>query len=816
MSPTSRPSKSATTDRQSGLFTRTFNEFPKLSQDIWDQKYRLRTADGVAIDRTIDDTWKRIANEVAKVEPKSDRSRWARKFHNAMKRFEFLPAGRIIAGAGADRDVTLFNCFVMGKIEDDMTSIFENLKEAGLTMQRGGGIGHDFSTLRPKGAYVHGVGAEASGPVSFMELWNTMCQTIMSAGARRGAMMATMRCDHPDIEDFISAKSQPGRLTNFNLSVLVTDAFMSAVKADQDWPLVFEGKTYKTVRARALWDTITRATYEYAEPGVIFIDRINAANNLAYCETINATNPCGEQPLPPYGACLLGSINLASLVNDPFSRDADLDLRQLRKRTKLSVRFLDNVIDISRYPLPEQEREAKEKRRIGLGVTGLADALIMCGETYGSDNAIARTRQWLEILRNAAYEASCELAREKGTFPLYDRDAIQAAPNIAALPKPLRKSIARHGLRNGLLTSIAPTGTISLLAGNVSSGIEPVFDFSYERTILQPDGSRTTQTVRDFSVEAWEHVTGKKQSDGLPPQFVSAQSLPPEAHIRMQAAAQEFIDSAISKTINCPQDISFEEFQSVYDKAFQAGLKGCTTYRPSPLRGSVLTTVDDDTAANTKPENANDPGNVPRIMNTDTQDDVVYLSEPLARPGALIGKTYKLKWPASPHAYYVTINDMVDDAGKSRPFEIFINSKNLEHYAWTVALTRMISAVFRRGGDVSFVMEELQEVFDPTGGHWQNGAYVPSLIAAIGKLIEKHMRSTGFLPAHEDNERAIPQQKLAGADAPTFTPQLSSETIENGASAGRNGRFCPKCGQQAFVRQDGCFVCRACGYSKCS
>ncbi|MGH6948895.1 MAG: ribonucleotide reductase N-terminal alpha domain-containing protein, partial [Kiloniellales bacterium] len=335
-------------------------------------KYRLKSEAGEPLDRTLEESWRRVACALAA--PEKDAAVWETRFYDALRDFRFLPAGRILAGAGTERNVTLFNCFVMGTIPDDMGGIFAHLREAALTLQQGGGIGYDFSTLRPKGAPVHGVGADASGPLSFMDVWDAMCRTIMSAGSRRGAMMATLRCDHPDIEAFIEAKQEPGRLRMFNLSVLVTDAFMTAVREDAPWELTFGGTTYRSLPARQLWDRIMRATYAYAEPGVIFIDRINQQNNLHYCETIHATNPCGEQPLPPYGACLLGSINLARLVEAPFDKTAALDLAELERLVPLAVRMMDNAIDCSRFPLPEQKNEAVAKRRIGLGITGLADA----------------------------------------------------------------------------------------------------------------------------------------------------------------------------------------------------------------------------------------------------------------------------------------------------------------------------------------------------------------------------------------------------------------------------------------------------------
>ncbi|MEO9190377.1 MAG: adenosylcobalamin-dependent ribonucleoside-diphosphate reductase, partial [Acetobacteraceae bacterium] len=456
-----------------------------ISRQIWDAKYRLKAADGTPIDRTLEDTWRRVARALAV--PEQDPTAFERPFYEALADFRFLPAGRILSGAGSDRRVTLFNCFVMGDIPDDLGGIFAHLREAALTMQQGGGIGYDFSSLRPKGAPVKGVGADASGPLSFMDVWDAMCRTIMSAGARRGAMMATMRCDHPDIEAFIAAKREPGRLRNFNLSVLATDAFMAAVEAGTGLPLVFGGKTYRTIGARALWDSITRATYDYAEPGVLFIDRINARNNLAYCETIHSTNPCAEQPLPPYGACLLGSINLPRLIGAPFTADASLDEAGLAELVSVAVRMLDNTIDVSGFPLEVQRQEALAKRRIGLGMTGLADALMMCGLRYGSPEAAAVAGDWARQINRAGYIISAHLAREKGAFPLFDRDAYLAGETVQGLDEDVRALIARHGIRNALLTSVAPTGTISLVADNVSSGIEPVFAHFYTRKVREPD-----------------------------------------------------------------------------------------------------------------------------------------------------------------------------------------------------------------------------------------------------------------------------------------------------------------------------------------
>jgi ribonucleoside-diphosphate reductase alpha chain len=758
-------------------------------------KYRLKGPDGSALDKTIEDTWRRVATALAAVE--REPQPWAERFYEALEGFKFLPAGRLVAGAAAGRNVTLFNCFVMGEIPDDMSGIFRHLREAALTMQQGGGIGYDFSTLRPKGAPVKGVGADASGPLSFMDVWDAMCRTIMSAGHRRGAMMATLRCDHPDIEAFIEAKREAGRLRMFNLSVLATDAFMTAVKEDAPWELAFAGTTHKVVPARELWDKIMRSTYAYAEPGVIFIDRINRRNNLWYCETISATNPCGEQPLPPYGACLLGSINLAALVRDPFAPQARLDMDELERLVPLAVRMLDNAIDVSRFPLEEQAKEAKAKRRIGLGITGLADALILCGARYGSSDAVALTEQWMKAIQREAYLASAALAAEKGAFSLFDKEQYLAGETVAALDVDLRSAIAAHGIRNALLTSVAPTGTISLFADNVSSGLEPVFSFTYTRRVLMPDGSRKEEEVSDYAYRLFRRLKGTGAP--LPAAFVDAQQLSPADHLVMQATVQKYVDSSISKTINIPADFPFERFKDVYLQAYELGCKGCTTYRPNEVTGAVLETRKETRGERQAQLPLPAPAAAKAARPADVYDGgVVYMTQPLDRPEELPGKTYKIRWPESEHALYITLNDIIQD-GRRRPFEIFINSKNMEHYAWTVALTRMVSAVFRRGGDVSFVVEELKAVFDPRGGAWMEGRYVPSLLAAIGDVIERHLIDIGFLPAKR-----------------SATPELIERKVVNlPEHEGRRLAQCPKCGEAALIRVEGCDQCTSCDYSKC-
>jgi len=579
----------------------------EISLHIWDSKYRFRDGD-VVHDRTVDDSWRRIARSLASVE-KSDWSRWENHFYDVLRGFKFLPGGRIQAGAGTGRRVTLFNCFVMGTIEDSMDGIFDGLKEGALTMQQGGGVGYDFSTLRPRGATAKSVGAVASGPVSFMQIWDAMCGTLLSTGARRGAMMATLRCDHPDIEAFIDAKRDGQVLRRFNLSVLVTDAFMEAVHRDQDWALVFPAedgiragsdtvkrqwsgrsepvrcRVYRRLRARELWDKLMRATYEYAEPGVLFLDRINRTNNLWYREQISATNPCGEIPLPPYGACDLGSINLTAFVHDPFTDRARLDLDAIRKTAAVATRMMDNVIDASLFPLEKQAIQAQGTRHIGLGLTGLADTLIMLGLHYADEAARELAAQAMQAICHTAYRTSVGLAEEKGPFPFFEREKFLQGKFIQTLPDDIQDGIARFGLRNSHLTAIAPTGTISLLANNVSSGLEPVYEFNYLRRVLELDGSYTEHKLTDYALRLWHEQHG---DDALPSAFVDTHALAPAAHLAMQAALQPHVDNSISKTINVPRDYRFEDFKEIYERAYDMGLKGCTTFRPNPVTGEIL------------------------------------------------------------------------------------------------------------------------------------------------------------------------------------------------------------------------------------
>ncbi len=584
------------------------SEFPAdISRHVWETKYRY--ADAEACEQAIVETWRRIARALAAMEGERAPA-WAERFFSLLKNFKFLPGGRIQAGAGTARNVTLFNCFVMGTIEDSISGIFRALQEAALTMQQGGGIGVDFSTLRPRGTLAKGAGNIASGAVSFMHIWDAMCGTILSTGARRGAMMATLRCDHPDIEEFVAAKQQTGQLRRFNLSVQVSDAFMAAARNGDEWPLVFPARAFgrggeiierhwpgeagpvpcrviRHVNARELWERILHAAYDFSEPGVLFIDRINRLNNLWYREQITATNPCGEIPLPAYGACNLGSLNLTRFVLAPFTNEARVDFDDIDRTTQIAVRLLDDVIDASRYPLPQQTESAGGSRRIGLGLTGLADAMVMLGLRYGSEQSLTQASDIMRRICHAAYRSSIALAAEKSAFPNFERDRYLDGTFIRSLPGDIRDGIANSGIRNSHLLAIAPTGTISLLAGNVSSGLEPIFAASYARNVLRRDGKAQQFVLTDYALALWRQLPGRRT--GTPPAFVTAGELPIDAHLQMQAAFQSFVDSSISKTVNVPRDMPFGEFRKIYDMAYDLGLKGCTTFRENVVTGAVLT-----------------------------------------------------------------------------------------------------------------------------------------------------------------------------------------------------------------------------------
>jgi ribonucleoside-diphosphate reductase alpha chain len=569
-----------------------------LCRDVLLEKYACQGETSIA------EVQQRVARALASVE--TDPLHWEPVFLQTLQH-GFIPGGRINAAAGTGLQTTLINCFVQPVADsisgsvDGRPGIYVALQEAAETMRRGGGVGYDFSALRPKDALVKSTGSNASGPVSYMRIFDASCETVESAGSRRGAQMAVLRVDHPDIIEFIRAK-RDGSLRNFNLSIGISDAFMQAVQTDADWALVHGAQPgaswnnaalradgrwlYTTVRARELWQLLMQSTYDFAEPGVLFLDRINADNNLHYCETLQATNPCGEQPLPDYGCCCLGSINLCALVQQPFTAKAHLAYERLPELVANAVRMLDNVLDLSHWPLPQQRQEALRKRRIGLGFTGLGDALLMLGQSYGSEQACQTAAQMAQTLRDAAYRASVQLAQEKGAFPLFQAEAYLSGTSFATrLPPELQTAIRQHGLRNSHLLCVAPAGTISLaFADNVSNGIEPVFAWQMRRRKRETGEVWREYLVEDHAYRCYRHLFGQQT---LPPYFVTALDLSAQQHLNLVAAVAPYVDAAISKTVNVAADYPFEDFQQLYWRAWESGLKGLTTYRPNQVTGAV-------------------------------------------------------------------------------------------------------------------------------------------------------------------------------------------------------------------------------------
>jgi ribonucleoside-diphosphate reductase alpha chain len=771
-----------------------------LCIEVWQDKYAYKAAEEHK--KSLKETIIRTVEGVYAKDVQADTDIVMLAMHEtiiACIRGLFMPAGRILAGAGTAKLVTLMNCYVNSKVDDSMTGIMESLTHAALTMQQGGGVGTCFSTIRPKGAKIArlGEGAIASGPLPFMRMWNSMCSTIMSAGSRRGAMMGTICDTHPDLLDFIYAKQKEGELTNFNLSILVSDAFMAAVADDEEWLLHFnvppverdatleeydfedddgnQQYVYAVWRARDLWEKITKATYEYSEPGVIFVDRINGMNNLAYLEDIQCTNPCGEQPLPPHGTCNLGAVILSRMVKNPFTEDAYFDFDLLKYVTRLGVRFLDNVIDVTNYPLNEQANEEMAKRRLGLGIAGLADALAQLGIRYGSLKAAKVADEIMRTLAIEAYEASVDLAIEKGPFPLFNADKFLEGGFVSKrIPESTKKRIREHGIRNGLLLTIAPTGTTSIVFGNISSGVEPVFAHQMSRKVLQPDD--TWKTYDNYSFisalyQKWVHET-KQHVPALTPTaaMVVASDLTIAEHIRMQAACQHWIDASVSKTVNVPKEMSYDEFVTVYNMAYSTGCKGCTTYRPSDVRGSIL-----DSAS---PAPSQQP----------------VKQKKASRADALAGFTYKVRWPSMSAAMYITINK--DPEGK--PYEMFFASKDARHSDWMTALTLMISGILRSGIDPNFVPTELKQVTSMHDTAWINGKFYASPVAYIGHIIEQHLVADLTAPA-----------PVQVAPTEVKTELKVSEPLPVRLEV------CPQCNAPAMTRAEGCKKCTNCTYTSC-
>ncbi|MDP1893494.1 MAG: adenosylcobalamin-dependent ribonucleoside-diphosphate reductase [Hydrogenophaga sp.] len=790
-----------------------------ISLDVLKEKYLKPGEDG------IEDLYRRVARALASVEKEDVRAEWEQRFLDNLHAGA-IGAGRIMSAAGTDIQATLINSFeqpvgdaIQGVDHEGYPGIYEALREAAETMRRGGGVGYDFSRIRPKGAEVKGTHSMASGPCSYINVFDQSCSTVESAGARRGAQMGVLRIDHPDVLEFITAKRTPGRWNNFNVSVGVSDAFMEALGNDQPWELVHKARpgapliakgayqradglwVYQTIAARELWDTVMKSAYDFAEPGILFLDQIRTDNNLRYCESIEATNPCGEQPLPPYGCCDLGPVILTRFVRNPFGFGGlpSFDFEAFEQAVTTQVRALDNVLDVTFWPLPQQREESAAKRRIGVGFTGMGNTLAMLCVRYDRDEGRAMAAHIAERMRDAAYAASVGLAQEKGAFPKLVVDDYLAAGTFASrLPAALQKQIRKHGIRNSHLLSIAPTGTVSLaFADNASNGIEPPFSWMYRRKKRESDGSTSEYAVEDHAWRLYRELGGNV--DQLPEYFVNALAMSAGDHIAMMEAVQPFVDTAISKTVNVEADYPYEDFKGLYQQAWRAHLKGLATYRPNSILGSVL-----DTGSAASDAAAAAAASAPAPV--DPMRTVIE-----SRPkGALSAVADKVEyWTQEGHkTLYIVVSFLpvpaADGVGTvERAIEFFMPvGQSGESQQWITSTMRMLSLA-ARGGFLELALGDMRKVAWDRGpvrlGTYQkaDGTHVPmwhdSEVAAIAFALQNIIARR----AQQGVAAVMPEPVAVAAGTPA------------GVMAGKK---CPECGAHAMIRKDGCDYCTQCGH----
>ncbi len=799
-----------------------------ISTDVLLEKYAKQG------EQSVGEIYARVARGLAQAEAPERREYFAKAFLDNMKAGA-IGAGRIMSAAGTDIQATLINCFVQpvgdciqGTDHEGYPGIYEALREAAETMRRGGGVGYDFSRIRPRGARVKGTASTASGPCSYINVFDHSCATVESAGARRGAQMGVLRIDHPDVLEFITAKRTPGRWNNFNVSVGVTDAFIEAVQQGADWALVHPAEpgseqipgarqradgqwVYRTLPAIELWDAVMKSAYDFAEPGILFLDRIQTDNNLRAIESIHATNPCGEQPLPPYGCCDLGPVILTQFVRHAFNHGGQtrFDFEAFASSVALQVRALDNVLELTHWPLPQQEREAQAKRRIGVGFTGLGDALVMLGLPYNAPEGREMARRIAECMRDAAYLASVELAIEKGPFPLFDaKTYLEAGTFASRLPEDIQVRIRQHGLRNSHLLSIAPTGTVSLaFADNASNGIEPAFSWTYTRKKREADGTRSEYEVQDHAYRLYKSLGGDTAQ--LPAAFVSALEMSAEDHIAMMQAVQPCIDTAISKTVNVAADYPYEDFKQLYLQAWCAGLKGLATYRPNSILGSVLEVKPTEPPKVSEAVDAQAPVLDP--MRT------VIESRPL---GGLDAVAEKIEyWTHEGHkSLYLIVSflPVPNGDGKGtvdRAIEFFMPvGQSGESQQWITASMRLLSLA-ARGGFLGRALSDMRKVAWDRGpvryGHKvrEDGTQVPlwhdSEVAAIAWAVQNILELRAKRQGTAD-QLALPLPDVDVPAAPTPVAGTGSGVMA--------GKKCPECGAHAMIKKDGCEYCTSCGH----